>query len=154
MTIETFVIRRADEPGALQTPGWQADGKFNANTAGEFDFVIADVNSLTILFTMLKCKLSTESVQFPARGLNTKSTSWRSSRIGKNVPSYSNVCRKSREFGGTLNSLAEGNTKPIPIKNRAGLTTIRKEYTQVSGSAGHPNKGDDIVLSNRKLLAA
>lgn len=69
MTIETYVLREANVPGALATPGWQADGKFNANTAGEFDFVIADVNSLTVLFTMLKCKLSTESVQFPARGL-------------------------------------------------------------------------------------
>lgn len=81
MTIETFVIRRANEPGALATPGWQADGTFNLNTAGEFDFVIADVHDLTILFTALKCKLGTEAAQFPARGLNTKSTTWRTSRI-------------------------------------------------------------------------
>lgn len=69
MTIDTYVIRRGNEPGALKTTGWGSDGKFSANTAGEFDFVVADVNSLTILFTMLKCKLSTESVQFPGRGL-------------------------------------------------------------------------------------
>ncbi len=81
MTIETYVIRRANEPGALATPGWQADGTFNLNTAGEFDFVVADVNDLTVLFTMLKCKLSTEAAQFPARGLNTKTTTWRTSRI-------------------------------------------------------------------------
>ena len=80
MTIETYVLRRGNEPGALKTPGWQADATFNGNTAGEFDFVIADVNDLTVLFTMLGCKLSTESVQFPTRGLNTKSTSWRCSR--------------------------------------------------------------------------
>lgn len=81
MTVETYVLREANVTGALKTPGWGPDGKFSANTAGEFDFVIADVNSLTILFTMLKCKLSTESVQFPSRGLNTKSTSWRCSRV-------------------------------------------------------------------------
>lgn len=81
VTIETYVIRRANEPGALATPGWQADGTFNLNTAGEFDFVVADVHTLAILFTMLKCKLSTEACQFPARGLNTKTTTWRTSRI-------------------------------------------------------------------------
>ncbi len=81
MTVETYVLRRANEPGALATPGWQADGTFNLNTAGEFDFVISDVNDLTVLFTILKTKLSTQAVQFPARGLNTKSTTWRSSRI-------------------------------------------------------------------------
>lgn len=81
ITIETYVIRRANEPGALLTPGWQADGSFNLNTAGEFDFVIADVHTLTVLFTMLKCKLSTQSAQFPARGLNTKNTVWRTTRI-------------------------------------------------------------------------
>ena len=81
MTVETYVLRRANEPGALGTPGWQADGTFTLNTAGEFDFVIADVHDLTVLFTILKTKLSTQAVQFPARGLNTKSTTWRSSRI-------------------------------------------------------------------------
>lgn len=81
ITIDTYVIRRANEPGALATPGWQSDGSYNMNTAGEFDFVIADVHSLAVLFTALRCKLSTESAQFPARGLNTRSTSWRSSRI-------------------------------------------------------------------------
>lgn len=80
-TIETYVIREPNVAGALATPGWQADGKFNLNTAGEFDMVIADVDTLAILFTMLKCKLSTQAVQFPARGLNTKSTTWRTSRI-------------------------------------------------------------------------
>lgn len=80
-TIETYVIREKDVAGALKTPGWQDDGTFNLNTAGEFDFVIADVTSLEVLFTLLGVKLSNESVQFPARGLNTKSTSWRVSRI-------------------------------------------------------------------------
>ena len=80
-TMETYVIRRANEPGALATTGWQADGSININTAGEFDFVIADVHTLVVLFTMLKCKMGTEAVQFPARGLNTKSTTWRCSRI-------------------------------------------------------------------------
>ncbi len=55
-TMETYVIRRANEPGALATTGWQADGSININTAGEFDFVIADVHTLVVLFTMLKCK--------------------------------------------------------------------------------------------------
>lgn len=103
MTIETYVIRRANEPGALATTGWSSDGRFNMNTAGEFDFVIADVNDLTILFTMIGCKLSTESAQFPSRGLNSRSTSWRTSRIRKIVPSYGNVCRKLCEFMGSLN---------------------------------------------------
>lgn len=80
MSVETYVIRRGSEPGALKTPGWQADGTFNANFAGAFDFVIADVHSLTVLFTLLGCKLSTQGVQFPARGLNTKTTNWRASR--------------------------------------------------------------------------
>jgi hypothetical protein len=81
LTIETYVIRRGNEPGALATTGWTPDGQFNMNTAGEFDFVIADVNDLTILFTALGCKTSTESAQFPSRGLNTKSLTFRSSRI-------------------------------------------------------------------------
>ena len=81
MTIETYVIRQANVDGALATTGWTSDGQFNMNTAGEFDFVIADVNDLTILYTALGCKMSTESAQFPSRGLNTRSTSWRSSRI-------------------------------------------------------------------------
>lgn len=81
VTIETYVIREPDNPGALATAGWQADGTFNLNNAGEFDFVIADVDTLIILFTMLGVKQSTQNVQFPARGLNTKSTGWRASRI-------------------------------------------------------------------------
>lgn len=80
-TVETYVIRESNVDGALKTPGWQADGTFNLNTAGSFDFVIADVTSLNVLFTLLGVKLSTEAVQFPARGLNTKTTTWRSSRI-------------------------------------------------------------------------
>jgi len=81
MTTESYVIRRANEPGAISTTGWTPTGEFTGNTAGMFDFVIADVNDLTILFTMLGCKLSTESAQFPARGLNTRSLAWRCSRI-------------------------------------------------------------------------
>lgn len=80
MSVETYVIRRASEPGALKTPGWQPDGTFNANTAGAFDFVIADVHSLTVLFTLLGCKLSTQGAQFASRGLNTKTTNWRATR--------------------------------------------------------------------------
>lgn len=81
LSTETYVIRRADEPGAISTTGWDSTGQFNMNIAGSFDFVIADVNDLTILFTALGCKLSTENAQFPARGLNTRSLNWRTSRI-------------------------------------------------------------------------
>jgi len=80
MSVETYVIRRGSEPGALKTPGWQSDATFNANFSGSFDFVIADVHSLTVLFTLLGCKLSTQGVQFPSRGLNTKTTNWRCTR--------------------------------------------------------------------------
>jgi hypothetical protein len=80
-TVETYVLRGQDVEGALATPGWQSDGTFNLNTAGEFDFVISDVNTLDALFTLRGTKLSNESVAFPARGLNTKTTNWRISRI-------------------------------------------------------------------------
>ena len=76
-SIETYILRGRDEAGALATPGWQADGSFTLNTAGAFDFVIADLNSLTVLFTLLGVKLGSDSVQFPARGLNTKTSQWR-----------------------------------------------------------------------------
>ena len=48
VTVETHVLRGANVQGALATPGWQADGSFNLNTAGEFDFVIADVEIIFI----------------------------------------------------------------------------------------------------------
>jgi len=78
--IGTYVLREKEHPGALHTPGWQWDNTFNLNTAGEFDFVICDVDSLIVLFTLLGVKLSTQNVQFPARGLNAKQTNWRFSR--------------------------------------------------------------------------
>lgn len=82
ITIETYVIREANAEGALQTPGWQTDLSFNLNTNGEYDFTVHDITDVNqILFTMMGVKLSTQSVQFPARGLNTKSTAWRASRI-------------------------------------------------------------------------
>lgn len=80
-SIETYVLRAANASGAVKTPGWQTDGTFNLNTAGEFDFAVADVDTLNILFTLLGVKLAREDVQFPARGLNTKTTNWRVSRI-------------------------------------------------------------------------
>jgi len=80
-TIETYVLRGSDVPGALYTTGWQADGSYNLNTAGSFDFVMADLSTLDVLFTLLACKNASQSVQFPARGLNTKSVQWRVSRI-------------------------------------------------------------------------
>lgn len=86
-TIETYALRGKNVQGALGTPGWQTDGTNNINTAGEFDFVIADVNTLEVLFTMLSSKLGSESVQFPARGLNTKTTNWRISRIVPGIES-------------------------------------------------------------------
>ena len=80
-SIGTYIIREGGHPGALATPGWQANGKFTLNTAGEFDFVVADVDTLTVLITMLGTKLSTQNTQFPARGLNTKATNWKISRV-------------------------------------------------------------------------
>jgi len=41
---------------------------------------ILDVDSLTVLFSLLGCKIGSQSVQFPARGLNAKQTNWRFSR--------------------------------------------------------------------------
>lgn len=79
-TIETYVLRGSPD-GELSTPGWNTFGEFTLNTAGEYVFVVEDVNKLEVLFTLIGCKLSNESVQFPTRGLNTKSTSWRVSRI-------------------------------------------------------------------------
>lgn len=80
-SIETYVLRQANAPGAVQTPGWQANGTFNLNTAGAFDFTVMDVDTLQVIYTLLGVKLGSESVQFPARGLNTKTTNWRVSRI-------------------------------------------------------------------------
>lgn len=79
--IDTYVLRGANVPGAVMTPGWQSDGTNNINTAGLFDFVIMDLHSLEVLFTLLGVKLATTNVQFPARGLNTKATTWRVMRI-------------------------------------------------------------------------
>lgn len=81
VNVDTYVLRGANIPGAVATPGWQADGTNNINTAGLFDFVILDLHSLEVLFTLLGVKLATTNVQFPARGLNTKATTWRAMRI-------------------------------------------------------------------------
>ncbi len=80
-TIETFLLRGQDMDGSLITPGWQPDGSCNINTSGLFDFAILDLHSFEVLATMVSCKISNDSVQFPARGLNTKSTQWRTTRI-------------------------------------------------------------------------
>lgn len=86
-SIETFVLRSKALAGALTTTGWQPDGTYNLNTAGSFDFVIADLNTLEVLFTLMACKNNTINTQFPARGLNTRATQWKVSRIipGLNV---------------------------------------------------------------------
>lgn len=81
VNVDTYVLRGANIPGAVATPGWQWDGSNNINTAGLFDFVIMDLHSLEVLFTLLGVKLATTNVQFPARGLNTKATTWRAMRI-------------------------------------------------------------------------
>lgn len=81
MTIGTYLLRRRDEPGALFTTGWQADGSFNLNTAGAFDFAFADLGSLDILLTAIACKNNTVDTAFPSRGLNTKQVTWKVSRV-------------------------------------------------------------------------
>ncbi len=81
VTIETFVLRGKDIPGALLTPGWQWDGSCNINKVGLFDFVIMDLHTLEVLNTLIGVKLGNEDVQFPSRGLNTKNTQWRAMRI-------------------------------------------------------------------------
>jgi hypothetical protein len=78
--IGTYLLRGKDVEGALGTPGVQADGTVNINSAGLFDFAMLDLFSLEVLITLLGCKLGNEDVQFPARGLNTKATQWRFSR--------------------------------------------------------------------------
>jgi len=78
--IGTYVLREREHEGALWTPGWQWDGSFSLNRSGEFDMSILDVDSLTVLFSLLGCKIGSQSVQFPARGLNAKQTNWRFSR--------------------------------------------------------------------------
>lgn len=78
---ETFVLRGADVPGAIYQPGWQPDGTYNSNTAGEFDFAVVDTELNTVLLTMLRSKLGTSNIAFPARGLNTNSLNWRCTRV-------------------------------------------------------------------------
>jgi len=87
LTIDTYLLRGKNVDGALQTPGYQSDGSCNINSAGEFDFAILDLHSLEVLVTLLGVKLGSEDVQFPARGLNTKSTSWRFSRYAPGLNS-------------------------------------------------------------------
>jgi hypothetical protein len=86
-SIETFVLRAAALSGAFKTTGWQPDGTYNLNTAGSSDIVIADLNSLEVLFTLMACKNNTVNTQFPARGLNTRAVQLKVSRIipGLNV---------------------------------------------------------------------
>lgn len=79
--VDTYVLRGENVAGALALPGYLPDGTYNLNKVGYFDFVVADVHTLNVLFTMLACKLSTSSVDFPARGLNTRSTTWRTRSI-------------------------------------------------------------------------
>lgn len=81
VSVETYTLRGANVEGALATPGWQNDGSNNINTAGAFDFVISDLDTLTVLYTLISTKLGSESNQFPARGLNTKTTNWRCARV-------------------------------------------------------------------------
>ena len=81
LDIGTYVLRERDNPQALWTPGYQFDGSYNLNTAGGFDFVIADVDTYTILATALNCKLATSSIQFPLRGLNTKATNFMATKV-------------------------------------------------------------------------
>lgn len=81
LSVGTYVLREGDVDGALPTAGWQADGTFNLNTAGESDWVMADVDTLRVLVTCLGTKQATENIQFPTRGLNTKGTTWRASRV-------------------------------------------------------------------------
>lgn len=79
--VDTFVLRGENIDGALQTPGWQWDGSNNINKAGYFDFVIMDLHSLEVLFTLIACKFGTQDVDFPNQGLNTKTTTWRTTRV-------------------------------------------------------------------------
>ncbi len=76
MEIETYVVREGEHPGALWTPGWQADGTLNINTAGLFEFSVIDVDTFQVLMTALNCKLSSQNAQYPNQGLNTRGTSW------------------------------------------------------------------------------
>ena len=80
-TIETFVLRGQNVEGALHTPGWQWDGSSNINKAGMFDFCIMDLYNLEVLFSLIGTKLASQDIQFPASGLNTKSTQWKVMRI-------------------------------------------------------------------------
>jgi hypothetical protein len=80
-TVETFLLRGSNIEGALATPGWQPDGSCNINSAGMFDFAMLDLHTLEVLATLLGVKLGSEDVQFPSRGLNTKSTQWRVMRV-------------------------------------------------------------------------
>lgn len=81
VNVDTYLLRGANIKGALATPGWQPDGTNNINTAGAFDFVLMDLNSLEVLTTLLGVKLATSDTQFPARGLNEKKTTWRAMRV-------------------------------------------------------------------------
>ena len=81
LSINTFLLLGENVNGALFLPGWQADGSYNLNTAGSFDFTITNVYTGVVLKTALKCKLATESLAVPNRGLLTNATTWKSARI-------------------------------------------------------------------------
>ncbi len=80
-SIDTFVLRGENVPGRLNTMGWQWDGRNTINTAGLFDFVMMDLHTLEVLFTMIACKFGSEDIAFPNQGLNTRATHWRATRI-------------------------------------------------------------------------
>lgn len=59
-----------------------------------------------------------------------------------------------REIGRSPNILDEGNTEGFLLNNKRPVTTkCRLQVNNGSRSAEHPIQGDDIVSSNRKLLA-
>ena len=81
ITTNTFLLLGEDVGGAISVPGFGPGGSTNVNTAGSFDLTLADVYSGIVLRTALKCKINTESLNAPNRGLLTNGLQWVCARI-------------------------------------------------------------------------
>ena len=77
MTMNTFLLRGADIAGSVSTPGWQADGSQNINSAGLYTFTGLDIHTLTVLFTIIGAKYGGGDTTVAQGALMSKSTRWR-----------------------------------------------------------------------------
>lgn len=76
ITLGTFLLLGEDISGALSVPGWQPDGTNNINNSGFYTFTGLDIHTLTVLFTVLGCKMGGRDINIAVGALNTASTRW------------------------------------------------------------------------------